>query len=215
MLISAPHSTSALRAALRTFGLSSSIALSLAACSSSTPAPSASSVATSAGGAGGLGGGGGASGGAGTGSGGEAEFLNGGCRTGQDCPDDGSCVPPGESDPACGIPAPDTCMSDAECASMANGICDGEVCGGRHCVPGCADDSACSPSMACQAGHRCGPKPCAKDSDCPEDFACVAEGGTDRVCRRQQCTSRTDCAHHCVNGECYESLGSCSGPPAG
>jgi hypothetical protein len=62
----------------------------------------------------------------------------------------------------------------------------------------------------CSSNHRCIPRTCASQADCPDLFACVPE----KVCAREKCTSDDDCGPGaCVNGACYNSLGTCTPPP--
>jgi hypothetical protein len=151
------------------------------------------------------------------------------CRTSGDCQQEPGqyCVPPG-SPQACGIcfSGPDECQLDQDCGA-------GQVCELRDdlctcqpykwCVPACSLDVDCPAGKACQAGH-CGPINCAQDVDCPPFFMCPAAhvggqpGDQPAVpvapwCQRQACATPYECgAGQCVEGQCYETWGTCELP---
>ncbi len=139
------------------------------------------------------------------------------CRTMSDCTGTMSseeCVPPGGF-PGCGIcfnPMP-ACTADADCASQGpDSICALPLCscmGLMACVAGCTSSAACAVGETCASSHHCEPTACASDGDCPTNFGC-----TSSQCQRKTCTSDAACAGYCVEGSCYDALGTCTLPPA-
>jgi hypothetical protein len=92
------------------------------------------------------------------------------------------------------------CVSNAECAQG--------ICGDGRCVAECDAARACKdPFSACTASQRCEPRSCASGSDCAAANAACEAGH----CQRRRCMFDTDCdaGGSCVNGACYEMLGSC------
>jgi hypothetical protein len=128
------------------------------------------------------------------------------------CPGGGglTCVQPGDS-LGCGVcnPTAGSCTSDAECAPS---ICEPIECScseQRACVPGCASTADCGEGLSCDiVGHRCLPASCSENAPCPDNFICA-----DGLCARASCTGDTDCDGFCVDGKCFDSLGTCKAPP--
>lgn len=77
------------------------------------------------------------------------------------------------------------------------------------CRTPCQSDDECPLNTACSAGH-CVASTCASDFDCPDNYVCDMY---DHKCRRFSCTNDDDCdTGFCVDGTCYEELGSCITP---
>jgi hypothetical protein len=88
------------------------------------------------------------------------------------------------------------CVTSAECATG--------VCVEGSCTPGCGDDKPCGAALECSPELRCVPLSCGDDSGCPVNMACNAGH-----CTRKACSSDGTCQGACVNGFCYDSLGTC------
>jgi hypothetical protein len=134
-----------------------------------------------------------------------------GCRSQSDCSSLGQvCLYPGQ--PLCGgaCMIPPACNGDAFCQANGGGpnmICDYPqcACGGQMgCIPGCTMPSDCPSGQTCSATHHCVDFAC---GSCPPHFVCGSSGS----CQRQTCNVDGDCGTgYCVDGGCYDSLGTCS-----
>lgn len=116
------------------------------------------------------------------------------CLADSDCP---------SAKPHCGgtggISKCGVCASDQDCATG--------ICSDGACMPGCTAQSPCpSPLTACAATERCEALTCETDAACPANATCQ-QGH----CLRRSCTKDGDCdSGGCVNGVCYETLGTCN-----
>ncbi|HEY6460779.1 MAG TPA: hypothetical protein VIY73_11535 [Polyangiaceae bacterium] len=141
------------------------------------------------------------------------------CHSDADCDTNGGFVcyseatsPSLSCDVGCGCcgrgPDSGNCHVDSDCqAADPAAICEKDgCCGSLVCTHGCTDDSTCGAGSVCTE-HRCVAAPCQSDSDCPSSFAC---SGT---CARRLCTSDSDCPGYCLDGACYDDLGSCTLAP--
>ena len=137
------------------------------------------------------------------------------CRTTEDCtaPQGQTCYSPGEPLPcgACYEPIL-PCTTDMECANQPSpSICKKAQCscGASECLPGCMTAADCAVGEACgQDDHRCKPQTCAASPECPTNFDCQQT-----QCLRKTCATDAECNGNCVNGQCYDMLGSCLLPP--
>lgn len=82
--------------------------------------------------------------------------------------------------------------------------CQSGICSSGTCTPVCSAAAPCGPALQCNAQQRCEALSCQRDVDCPKNIAC--SGGH---CARRACTSDATCEGNCVNGFCYDSLGTC------
>ncbi len=147
----------------------------------------------------------------GAGAGACPQVCANGCRSQSDCSSLGQvCLYPGQ--PLCGgaCMVPPTCNDDAFCQANGGGpnmICDYPQCGcggQKGCIPGCATPSDCPDGQTCSATHHCVNFAC---GSCPAHFVCASDGS----CQRQTCNVDGDCSSgYCVDGGCYDSLGTCS-----
>lgn len=134
------------------------------------------------------------------------------CGDVADCDPGDQCLRPGET-PPCAIPNPDPgdCTSDVDCTANPNDICVLIPCsetGAQHCVPGCTSNDDCDTGTECNPEHRCTSQPCDDQNPCPTDFHC-----DEAFCARDTCTLDADCSGFCVDGLCYDGLGTCAAPP--
>lgn len=138
------------------------------------------------------------------------------CRSRDDCRSSFEfCLPPGEF-AGCGICfIGDGCTSDSACQAYGpEYICDSAPCscpGHPICVAGCTSDASCRTGQSCGGDHRCSPSACQADPDCPTNFVCAGANG--QHCARRACSSDIECEGYCVNGNCYDALGTCTQPP--
>lgn len=95
-----------------------------------------------------------------------------------------------------GVSACVECRTTADCASG--------VCSNGSCTPQCTASQACGAGMQCNAQQRCEALSCQSDADCLANQAC-----TMGHCGRRACTTDPMCQGACVNGGCYDSLGTC------
>ena len=95
-----------------------------------------------------------------------------------------------------GIAACVACLTTADCQSG--------TCSNGTCTPVCSPTQSCGVARQCNAQQRCEALSCQSDADCPTNFNC--SGGH---CAQRSCTSDAVCDGNCVNGFCYESLGTC------
>ena len=138
------------------------------------------------------------------------------CRSRSDCPVDSpdECLQPGGF-PGCDpcLPHGMTCTADADCPPDGGApmICILVMCTcttSMTCASGCTSDASCPTGQVCGPTHRCAPQPCASATDCPVDFEC-SDGG----CQRLACSADAMCTGYCVDGNCFETLGTCVGLP--
>ncbi len=116
------------------------------------------------------------------------------------------CMPPGGQ--GCGTCAPPSCTADADCG--AGSICGSAPCGcGPICVPDCTQ-TGCDQGQVCAGNGHCQALSCNTASDCPGFFDCNA--GT---CVRRGCGFDFGCGAggFCVQGQCYDSQGTCQWLP--
>ncbi|MEO8901272.1 MAG: hypothetical protein ABI488_06185 [Polyangiaceae bacterium] len=113
------------------------------------------------------------------------------CAADTDCPNDRPHCQGSDAGTACVA-----CRTTSDCA-------DG-VCSGGACVPGCGPAQACGQAMECTPQHRCEALSCQVDADCLKNQACTAGH-----CARRTCASDAACDGNCVNGSCFEALGTC------
>jgi hypothetical protein len=138
------------------------------------------------------------------------------CRTGSDCESFQQCFYPGQSI-GCGtcFPGEPTCASDADCQGTdPTLICEPHPCscnGATECVAGCTAEDQCAPWEFCAPTHRCVADVCLQESDCPPNFVCAPADNPH--CVRKICSSDADCADYCVDGQCYDTPGSCGTQP--
>lgn len=138
--------------------------------------------------------------------------TGGQCHGQSDCPSPDGCWPPGVSQGcgSCMVP-PTTCESDTDCTGQSpTDICTVAPCtcmDKASCRPGCTMDAMCPVGDTCSPSHHCQAKPCSSASDCPLNFACAGDGAP--ACLRKACTSDAMCAGYCVDGACYDMLGTC------
>ena len=114
----------------------------------------------------------------------------------------------------------ETCSADTDCAATM--IC--EQSGPEDCLcspetickPGCTGAADCGAGETCEAMH-CVAIKCTDDAGCPVDFTCEGDqavlimGGGE--CQRATCKDDKDCSGYCVQGKCYDSLGTCGWLP--
>jgi len=116
---------------------------------------------------------------------------------------------------------PGDCSTDADCVRDGGStggtmICDSapsSYCycyGAMICVVGCRTNADCSSGQACNPSHSCQNTCVAGDGKCPANFSCGASG----FCQQNSCTSDSECSGFCVNGWCYQTLGTCEPIPA-
>lgn len=136
------------------------------------------------------------------------------CKDDEVCPDndfDGRpdvCVAPGrrtECDTC--FEVVDPCTDDLECGGF---VCDRtrEPCAcnpaARECVPPC-EPGDCAETQRCVEG-KCLDIRCDNGGSCPILHSCRGNGS----CARTACASDGDCGGaFCVNGFCYQKLGTC------
>jgi hypothetical protein len=144
------------------------------------------------------------------------------CRQESDCSDlepGDVCVPPDGPSGFCGGACTEgpVCATDADCADQGPAtICGQDPCAcatlsGGTCVPGCTTDADCDTGEVCAPSHHCQPKPCTGATDCPAHFDCEAVSAG---CQRRACGTDADCTTgFCVQGACYDALGTCEQPP--
>jgi hypothetical protein len=82
------------------------------------------------------------------------------------------------------------------------------------CIPGCLSDANCESGQACTVTHHCVARACLGNGDCPQYFDCTSNAGTGaQLCARRLCSSDENCmGGFCVEGRCYDALGSCFSP---
>lgn len=125
------------------------------------------------------------------------------------------CVGP-EAGVQCGIcdRTPGSCTTDAACDPAGTArICELILCScidQRECVPGCAGAAPCGDGLVCDVPtSRCVPLTCGAAAPCPDNFDCAAGS-----CTRRACTSDAQCDGFCVDGACFDALGTCMPPAA-
>jgi hypothetical protein len=136
------------------------------------------------------------------------------CRSSLDCgSSDGGklrCVAPGMRPPAamCTSCPPSECATNSDCAPKGPAMiciqsCDG-LCFTNICKQGCLSNADC-PGFLCNPDHTCGEATCSATRPCPMNFQCAIG-----FCMRTPCTSDARCTGHCVQGQCYDTFGTCS-----
>ena len=95
-----------------------------------------------------------------------------------------------------GVSACVACLTTADCSTG--------VCNLGSCIPQCSPTQACGEAMECSTEQRCQALSCQSDVDCPVNYAC-----TNGHCGRRACTADAACVGNCVNGACYQALGTC------
>lgn len=143
----------------------------------------------------------------------DGALPDGRCRNAKDCKSSSFqlCLATGES-AGCGIDGgPGECSTDDTCKSKSAGtVCELTLCAGGQCVPACTAATVCPEGQACGALGHCAPMTCGATSPCPRNFSC-----TSSTCLRKSCASDGDCGGRaCVNGHCYDALGTCASPAA-
>jgi hypothetical protein len=146
-------------------------------------------------------------------------FACAGCRDWNDCQATYECLAPGEF-PGCGPcdPTPG-CSSDVDCA--AGQVCEKEGClcvqnmTGMICIPSCAK-AGCPNGQTCGESGHCAPTLCDATTPCPKLFDCLMPlDSREGTCARHSCTQDSDCSGgFCVDGACYQMLGTCVPIPA-
>lgn len=144
----------------------------------------------------------------------------GSCRSDADCTASFlQCYAPGEP-VGCGI-----CMEPQQLCATESDCHDGDVCvvytppcscGGdaSECRPRCTASSCATDETCNDVTGLCQPTSCSAGYGCPAHTVCVTKGGDAHGCERVTCASDADCGcGACVEGHCYEGLGSCSAPP--
>lgn len=119
------------------------------------------------------------------------------------------------------------CATDADCASDPPSVCvttynPCAVCAGgdghgTQCVPSCAT-TGCPDGESCATDGHCTPIFCNAGYACPLGTTCADDGsgGDAHGCVRTTCTTdaQCPCGAGCVEGLCYDALGSCEPPRA-
>jgi hypothetical protein len=140
-----------------------------------------------------------------------------GCHDEGECEEGARCLAPGEFR-GCGFcqPLESDCERDSDCEGGL--ICapvkeEGCPCTEvKICQPGCDSDDDCAIGEQCDLAKRCGRQRCASEA-CPPFFLCRALPTFGYACIRQPCGQDGDCdGGACVNGACYETLGTCALP---
>jgi hypothetical protein len=140
-----------------------------------------------------------------------------GCHNLHECEAGARCLAPGEFG-GCGYcqPFEGDCERDSDCE-------DGSICTPvkpeacpcnevRVCQPGCLTAADCELGEECTDAGRCRPQRCPPAS-CPPLFSCRPIEGRGNGCVRQFCAQDLHCDQgFCVNGACYDTLGTCALP---
>lgn len=152
------------------------------------------------------------------------------CRSDADCSSAAfeRCIAPDESG-GCGacMDPPNDCVIDSDCPSM-DGVqyvceeaevscpCSGDGVG-TYCIAPCSV-TGCDDGFTCASSGHCTADPCGDDDfTCPLGTTCTPTGTSDdHGCLRTTCTTDADCpcGAGCVEGRCFDTLGTCEPPRA-